>query len=527
MTGSLQVQGVLSMSLLDPYSGPWTKAEVAHLTRRTTFGARPDKVGELVTGGVSAAVDSILDYPPEDAALEQQINNLPDSDADLKRIKSPATANDLEGWWLYRFANSNAPMQQQLALFLHDHFVSEYSKTSANVSNSSRFGNDGSVSGQSCNLGAAGLPPDDGRRTRIALRLLRDQHYILLTQGHQNLRDTLIAITRDPCMLIYLDNRLNVKGKPQENYAREIMELFSMGVGNYTEEDVRNVARAFTGETIRVDCKYNWPYTYLFDPNKHDTGNDKKIFGVTLTPSGTTSDDTVKVIDLILARVSKNPAAPAYSVYPATAVYICWKLVNWFVNQNVGLDHPIVGELANYFYNGPFRYNVRELLRKLLKSQYFYDSSNRLNFYKHPVDFVATAWRNLGINDPQYAAKAYSSLRDMGMRLFEPPTVEGWHHGKAWINSSNLIARFNYADRLSSTTVLPNSAIDPLMPMLEGQIIDYFADRLLLEPVTPDERAVFMSMFSRITVSDTQETFRRRFRAALHLTMTMPRYQLK
>lgn len=517
------------MALLDQYLGAWTGAEAAHLARRCTFGAPPDKLSAIVAQGMSAAVDAMVDYSPVDQPLEDSIAALP-SDEHNDKIKNPQRINELEGWWLYRFAHSSAPLQQQFALFLHDHFVSEYGKVSANVTNSVNTGNDGSVGGQVCNQGVLGIAPDPLRKTAIVLRLLRDQHNLFLTRGHGSFREMLIAITRDPAMLIYLDNRLNIKGKPQENYAREIMELFSMGVGNYSEDDVRNVARAFTGETIRNACKDNWPYDYFFDAAKHDTGTDKKIFGTTLTPSTPPSDDSIKVIDLILNRISKSTISPAHSLYPTTALYMAWKLVNWFVSQNVAITHPVVAELGSFYFSntsgGGFAYNTREALRKLLKSQFFYDASNRFNMYKHPVDYMVTALRNLGMDEPRYAGTAAYSLRDMGMRLFEPPTVEGWHHGASWVNSGNLIARFNYADRLSSTSVLPDSGIDLVGFTSNDSIMDFFASRLLLDPLTADERAVFNSMFSKITTSGVAG-LRRRVRAALHLTMTMPRYQLK
>jgi hypothetical protein len=237
------------------------------------------------------------------------------------------------------------------------------------------------------------------------------------------------------------------------------------------------------------------------------------------------------VIDLILARISKNPISPFHSIYPATSVYIAWKLVNWFANQTLAIDHPIVGELAAFLYTntsgGGYRYNIRETLRALFKSQFFYDAANRFNMYKHPVDYVTTAWRNVNLEETRYSAVAAVNLRDMGMRLFEPPTVEGWHHGPAWINSSNLIARFNYADRLSNTSIWTDTQIDSWGLTTDDQIMDFFADRLLLDPFTPAERAVFSAMFSKITVTPGYVQFRRKMRAALHLTMTMPRYQLK
>src|SRR5690606_29185447 len=140
------------------------------------------------------------------------------------------------------------------------------------------------------------------------------------TIGHGSFRNLLISITRDPCMLIYLDNRLNIKGKPQENYGREIMELFSMGVGNYSESDVQEMSRAFTGETIRTACTANWPYDYVYNSNQHDTGS-KTIFGRTFTNQNNGSD-TETAIDFILNRISGSAVSPYHGTYPATALYM-------------------------------------------------------------------------------------------------------------------------------------------------------------------------------------------------------------
>ncbi len=525
------------MALLDPYAGIWTLSEAAHLSRRTTFGATPDKLASLVVSGMSGAVDSIVNYLPVDQPLDDSIVDLP-ANADNDKIKSPMNANELEGCWLYRMVHSTQPMQQQFALFLHDHFVSEYGKIQSNVTNSINDGNDGTTSGQACNMGASGLPPDAYGERKVIARLFRDQQNLFLQHGHGSFRELLIKITRDPCMLIYLDNRLNKKGKPQENYGREIMELFSMGVGNYSEEDVRNAARAFTGETIRNTCQLNWPYDYFYDTNQHDR-DPKTLFTVTFNV-GLYGEDTEKVIDLILERVSHSAISPAHSVYPATALYMSWKFINWFVNESIKIDHAAVVELAAFFSTntagGGYTYNVREALRKLLKSQFFYDQANRYKVYKHPADYLVSALRNLELDEPRYSAIAAYNLREMGMRLFEPPTVEGWHHGRSWVNSSSLIARFNYADRISSTSILSDAKIDGLLNsgMIaniddNAGIIQYFTSRLLLDTPTAEETDVFTQLFSNIkgTSTTTFSIFRRKVRAALHLTMTMPRYQLK
>jgi uncharacterized protein (DUF1800 family) len=524
------------MAYLDTYTGPWTSTQAAHLARRAGFGATPSELSSMVSAGMSASVDARIDYTATDTTLDAAIQALPSS-TDNDALKTPSASNHLEGWWLYRMVHSTQPLQQQYALFLHDTLCSEYGKLSNTVTTSANDGNDGSQAGQSCTVASGGLAPDPDRQRKIVIRLLRDQNDIFTSQGHLSYKALLLAITRDPAMLIYLDNRLNVKGKAQENFAREVMELFSMGVGNYSETDVREIARAFTGETIRTQCSLNWPYDYTYDSTKHDTTS-KTVFGVTFNNAGAGAD-TNQVIDLIVNRISSSGITPAHSTLPATAIYISWKLITWFVLESIPMDHPAVVELATFFYtsttpNG-YNYDVRETLRKLFKSSFFYDSSYYYKMYKHPPDFMCSALRNLGIDDTSYTGSAYSRLRNMGMRLFSPPNVAGWNHGRAWINSGNLIARFNYADRISTSTFLTDAYVDNLITSGavtstndNAGILNYLGARLLQDSLTTAETAPFTTFFNSITTGTaTQSQYRRKVRGAAHLMMCMPRYQLK
>ncbi|MGI8908723.1 MAG: DUF1800 domain-containing protein [Candidatus Sumerlaeaceae bacterium] len=524
------------MAYLDPYTGPWTTKEAAHLARRAGFGATPAELATMVSAGMSGAVDARVNYSPTDTTLDAQITALP-ATTDNNQIKAPIQSAHLEGWWIYRMVHSTQPLQQQFALFMHDTLCSEYGKVSNNVSNASDDGNDGSQAGQACLVSSGGLAPDIDRQRKIILRLLKDQNTIFTTQGHLGYVNLLKTITRDPAMLIYLDNRLNIKGKAQENYAREVMELFSMGVGNYTETDVREIARAFTGETVRTSCSLNWPYDYSYDATKHDT-NSKTVFGVTFN-NAAAGADTNQVIDLIANTISNSGITPAHQVLPATSIHMSWKFITWFVSESIPISHDAVVELATFFYNNTspngYPYDVRETLRKLFKSQFFYDNAYYYRMYKHPPDYMVSALRNLGIDDTNYTGSAYSRLRSMGMRLFQPPNVAGWNHGRAWINSGNLVARFNYADRISTSTFMTDAYVDNLITSGavtntndNTGILNYLSQRLLQDSLTVAETAPFTTFFNGITTGTaTQSQYRRKVRGAAHLMMTMPRYQLK
>ena len=520
------------MALFDVYNGPWGIDEAAHLARRAGFGARPDELDAMVAAGMSAAVDSLVDYDPVDAVLEAEINERPTS-TDRNKIRVQEDDGSLQGWWLYRMVRSNQPLQEQFTLFLHDALVSEYAKVNAGIANSVNDGNDGSQAGQPCQL-TRGLPPDSNRKRLITVRLMREQNDLLRQQGNSHYRQLLRSITRNPAMLIYLDNRLNAKGKAQENYAREVMELFSMGVGNYSEQDVREVARAFTGETIDAQCSHNWPYSYLFDAGKHDQ-NSKAVFGHVFSFSDP-GEDTNYVIDLILDRISGARAiSPAHATIPAAALYLSWKLLTWFVSESIEIDDPAVAELGRFLYTHNVAgdvYHLREALRKLFRSDFFYQPQYRYTMYKHPADYVVMALRNLQLQENSYTSQARSFLDRMGMRLFSPPNVAGWNHGQAWVNSGYLLNRYNYANRLSTSAVATDAWVDNLLPANQRtheMMVDFFRERLIQVPLRRQEYVILYDFLDQIQNSsgDATSRYRRKVRGLIHLMMTLPQYQLK
>lgn len=521
------------MALLDAYAGSWGQDEASHLARRAGFGASPAQVTNLVSLGMSAAVDSLVNYTAIDAPLDALIVALPSS-GDGGSIKDPTNLNHLGGCWIYRMVHSTQPFQQQYALFLHNRLVSELDKVATGYPTALDNGNDGSVGLQQCNRGVLGLPPDSNRKGRLQNAAMIQQNTLFTQQGHLGYINLIKAITRDTAMLIYLDNWLNRNGHANENYGREVMELFTMGVGNYTENDVRDVARAFTGETIDTSCASNWPYTHVFNAANHDTSS-KTVFGTTFNQPG--SGDTDYVLDLIMNRVSGSAVSPAHSIYPAASLHTAWKMLVWFVSENIAIGDAIVSELANQLYNNQpngYRYDMREAFRKLFKSQFFYDPANRYTMYKHPADYIVMALRNLGIEETNYTGGAAPACANMGMQLFNPPNVAGWHVGQAWVNSSNTVNRFNYANRLAGSSLMTDAYIDGLIPTYVANfddnagIIEYFRARLIQTALLPAETAAFNTFFTGISAGPaSQSQYRRKVRGALHLMMTMPRYQLK
>ncbi|NUM55415.1 MAG: DUF1800 family protein [Candidatus Hydrogenedentes bacterium] len=564
------------MALLDEYivgvDGPWSDEEAAHLWRRAGFGATPSERTTAVGAGdqvaFQAAVDALVNTQPQDPYLDQPagtgtgaigdpLADLPNDTSDLGLVKTPISKRSMQAHWIYRMRYTSQPLQEQLTLFLHDHMVSEWVKVTSGITSQVNQGNDGvppPTGFQSCTTGT--LPYDPLRRTLFAIDLLMTQNYLFRATGIDDFRQLLINITRDPCMLLYLDNVLNRKGRAQENYAREVMELFSMGVGNYSENDVQEVAKCFTGETLPLrGCSNDYQYdVYGFDPALHEPGN-KTVFGQTITFDGT-GQETVDVIDKILAKVSVNPdvsgLTPPYNTLPAAAVYMAWKLLQWFVGRDFQLSPTpdlAVLELADYmrgtdagvYPQRRYPYDVRAVLRKLFLSKLFVDSAYRYNLVKTPADYVVMALRMIGIGEgfAQFNGPA-DRMADMGMSLFEPPNVAGWNHGNTWITSGNVIQRFNYANRIGQA-VLNGTAGDawldnllttngwlPADPADHPAIIDYFATRLIQIPLTLEEQTALTAFLDTYPlVGSGNEPMRNKIRGIIHMLMAMPRFQLK
>lgn len=555
------------MALLDEYrvgeDGPWSSMEAAHLWRRAGFGAVPSELTEAVGDGSQQAlydaVDRLVDFAPEDPNLDAPsgpgpwggpIAGLPDDPegdgnaTDEGETKHPRNDRRLEAHLFYRMFFTAQPFQEQFNLFLQDHFVTEFEKIRGVVQTYQ-----GSL---------------DSRAATCDVLLTLNQ--LLRQTGIDNLRDTLVSVSRNAAMLIYLDNWLNGsgEGRAQENYAREIMELFSMGVDNYSEEDVREIAKCFTGETldgIRDDGSSD-AFDYRFRDGNHVEG-DKTVFGVTVSED-MNGGELEQVVDLILARRSVQPdvsglAAP-YNDLPAVAVYMSWKILRWFLNQNISLDPPApeVLELADYMRGSDdaaypqrrFPYDLRACMRRLFLSQCFYDSENFFTIVKTPADFTVMALRTaqaavgLAPEDFDYNRGIYGDapinrMRAMGMQLFSPPDVSGWRNGRPWINAEYLLNRYSFLERLTERQ-LSDADIDELKiinggevnPDNYGNIRDYLLTIVIQDDINvwaPGANAQMVSFLfdEAAATGNAANRFRRQVRGLLFLMMSLPMWQMK
>jgi uncharacterized protein (DUF1800 family) len=258
-----------------------------------------------------------------------------------------------------------------------------------------------------------------------------------------NFRTLLMEISKDPAMLYWLDNQFNVTGKPNENFAREVMELFTLGVdNNYTEKDIKEAARAFTGWSIgRVNAKGPRPNQgFVFRPFQHDSGP-KTVIGRSGNLNG---EDVINILcDM-----------------PESAEYITKKIWEWFVYPNP--EPALISRMARKFQSNNL--SIKSLLKDIMKSSEFYSDKAERAIYKSPVDFTVATMRQLGVSQALSEAiatatdnlrgriapvqVAYQSMRSMGMQLLYPPDVSGWETGPSWISSATMMERINWGNKL-------------------------------------------------------------------------------
>lgn len=305
-------------------------------------------------------------------------------------------AHRLAQWWANRMLVTPRPLEEKITLFWHGHFAT----SSAKVRD---------------------------------YRMMKNHVDTLRKHALGNFRDLLIGMAKDPAMLVWLDNGQNVKGAANENFAREIMELFAMGVGNYTEKDIREAARAFTGWT-------NDHLDFVIKPELHDTG-EKSVLGKTGNFDGT------DVIDIILAQ-------------KCTTEFIAGKLHRYFVRDTV--EPEVLTKLANHFRDG--KYELKPFLKMLLLSKDFYSPAAVAQQVKSPVHLVISSYRKLGIKEIPGLPDFRTVTSELGQELLFPPNVAGWEGGTTWINSATLLVRSNFPRQLFFADLANFEPPDRILP---------------------------------------------------------------
>ena len=358
-------------SALERYDGPFTRRHAAHLTRRAGFGATAPEIETLRPLGARGAVDALVHPSQPDVAFV----DFPDPALLYDRKARASTA---QAWWVDRMLRTRHPLSEKMTLFWHGHFATSMSK----------------------------VPP----------ALMVEQIDLFRAQGMGSFRNLLLAVSKNPAMLVWLDNRYNNKARPNENYAREIMELFSLGLGNYTEDDVHNAARAFTGWTLDKNLHY------VYKDALHDAGP-KTFLGRTGNLAG---EDVVAII----------------VEQPIHQRFICRKLLEFFVYSDP--EPELVDALAQTYALSGF--DIAHTVGTILRSNVFYSTRAYRALTKSPIEFTIGTLRFMNVHGAPRDTIAW--MKRMGQEPLAPPSVKGWDGGPAWINTATLLARFNYVNRI-------------------------------------------------------------------------------
>lgn len=400
-------------------STDWSYERARHLLDRAGFGGTPERIAALAKLTPEAAVSVLVDYESVNNAHLPTFDPSPIYDPSLRvfpetrpaatrlaeqtgqamgvavkpsgiRPLQPVTdrfffwlrASALEtrrlaNWWAECMLVSNRPLQEKMALFWHGHFATGAEKVR------------------------------DYRKMQVQLELFR-------RQATSSFRTLLIGVAKDPAMLVFLDAGRNVKGAPNENFGREVMELFTMGVGNYSEQDIREGARAFTG-WIDDDLAFG------FDPAKHDDG--EKLF---LGQRG--RFDGVDILNIILQQ-------------KVTARFVAGKIYRFLVRED--LDASLQDQLGARLFEAD--YSLKPFLRTIFLSKAFYSPASTGTHIKGPVELIVSTYRRLGLTQLPGIPDINAASSELGQILLNPPTVAGWAQGRAWITPGSLLARGNFA----------------------------------------------------------------------------------
>jgi len=401
-------------------------ALMAHLLRRAGFGANRDELESYLEIGYDGAVEALLNPSDPGNMPDDLIRRYHVDQSELRDLPSSSA------YWMYRMISTSCPMEEKTALFWHGLFATGYSKLN---------------------------------QARSQL----NQVEMFRRSGLGSFEDLLVELSKDPAMIVWLDNNENHGASINENYGRELLELFSMGIGNYSEDDIKGCARAFTGWTlgnaeymsVRAAKDSIWPYgriAWHFDYREEDHDDGEKTF---LGETGRFNGE-----DIIAIIVKQE----------ATARFVATRLFQFFAADEIteAGEKTIEAMMATYFSSG---YQIRDMLRTLFHSDYFKSEEARFARVKGPVEMVVGAIRMAGnYQDPYLGIEGVANtMFYMGQGLLRPPTVEGWHEGAEWIDSGALVERVNFVAKELSNVSSPG--VRSIIERLEAG-----ADQGVLQP---------------------------------------------
>jgi len=438
---------------------------VEHLLRRAGFGASQDDLKAFENTSTSGVLDYLLDYGRQADDVDSKIGD--PAYASITAVGGFSPNLNIEHArqrWLFRMLHTRRPLEEKMALFWHNHFATAYTKIASIAG--------GAQATRMMALKAGELPGPQGQ-----IELFR-------SMALGSFRDLLIAVAQDPAMLFWLDGRLNTRQRPQENFGREIMELFTFGIGHYNEFDVYAASRVFTGWNLRLVNRGNDANSYnefVFNPNQHDTGEKTFSFpihrnGSATIPARAAADGMQDGIDFITALAT----------HPNTGRRLARKMWDFFVSEVVEPDEGTINDAASaYLLNGT---SIASLVHYMLRSRQFQNPGNWRTRFSWPVEYVVRAVKEVG-----WSGFSVDSLRTplttMGQTLFEPPDVNGWELGTGWFTTGGMLARMNFAatlagnQRLNLVRAIGGAGSSP------ASVLDVFLDRLSPAPFDSSARS--------------------------------------
>lgn len=444
-------------------NGEFDRRKAAHLLRRAGFAANQAELDKAVEQGLEVTVDQLFaDDNAVEAAFKQTFDSIAGS---LLNVADPY---QVQNWWLHRMLKSPAVLREKLTLFWHGHFATSVHKV------------------------------EDGELMQRQIDTLRR-----LAWG--NFRELVQAVARDPAMLVWLDGESSTRQHANENFARELMELFTCGIGNYTEHDVLEAARAFTGW-------HREGSEFVFHSDDHDF--DRKQF---LGKSGRFDGDDV--IDILMQQ-------------PATPRFIAGKLLRFFATPKPS-DEAVTeaGRLLDQT-----QLNVKWFLRELFLSGYFYSDECYRRRIASPAECVVGTVRALGARLP--ADDMNNHIQAMGQELLAPPNVKGWDGEETWINSSTWPARLAFAQEMAH--LYSENAYGPHLPIEEivspdlndpKSVVDRLADVLFQGDLADGTRREVAEFLVKTDEGPNAEAFRDdeefrsdKTRQALAVMLSLPEY---
>lgn len=527
------------VSGLEPYRKKWTGDDVKHLLKRTLFGAKPDDVAHIQSLSIRKALDELLADEPTPAPPVNTYNDDKYTDDEILPGETWVTSinydgmnnfrrrNSFKAWWIGLMLNQKRTLREKMVLFWHNHFVTE---------------------------------------TNMVDNALMCYRYNALLRKYAlgNFKELVKAVTKDPAMLKYLNGTANNKKAPDENYGRELQELFTVGKGpgsHYTEADVKAAARVLTG--FRNDTT---TYVSLFDPGRHDSSD--KVFSEfyqNITIKGRRGPEGEQELDDLLNMIFAQDEV---------ARFICRKLYRYFVYHAIDAETEanVITPLAAVFRAG--HYEIKPVLRQLLGSQHFFDPNNRGALIKSPVDFSIGLCREYGISFPdasnyvdQYGfwQAIQNQTANMQQNIGDPPNVAGWPayyqepmFDKLWVNSDTLPKRNVFTDGmingninrngkklmvdvLAYTQLLPNPA-DPVA-LIEDAVWrlyavelppkdkEYIKTSILLSGLQDGKSDTYWTQaWQNLTANPTDDANKnnvtRKLKSLYKYLMNLPQYQL-